>query len=241
MIVTPHFVYLHLHKSGGTFINEALLRFVPGAAQIGYHLPASRIPTAARGLPVLGFVRSPWSYYVSWFSFQTGLPRQNHLFRCVSEDNTLGFKDSIRRLLNLGGDADLLERVLRGLPEGYVDHGLNLPRTALEPIRNSGLGFYNYLYQYMYGGCPQPPYIGRTECLRQDLPELFERVGFAPPAAMIEYIRIGAERNRSRHQDYRDYYDDELRQLVAGHDRALIHAHGFSFGPAPAGQASGPG
>jgi hypothetical protein len=29
MIATPHFVHIHLHKSGGTFINECLLRFFP--------------------------------------------------------------------------------------------------------------------------------------------------------------------------------------------------------------------
>ena len=44
MIATGRFVFLHLHRSGGTFVNEWLLRFVPGTRLIGYHFPRSLIP-----------------------------------------------------------------------------------------------------------------------------------------------------------------------------------------------------
>jgi len=43
MIATDRFVFLHLHKSGGTFVNECLLRHVPGARQLGYHKMADEI------------------------------------------------------------------------------------------------------------------------------------------------------------------------------------------------------
>ena len=48
MIVAPRFVFLHLHKSGGTFVNDCLLRFVPGARSAGYHLPHTMIPPESR-------------------------------------------------------------------------------------------------------------------------------------------------------------------------------------------------
>lgn len=232
MIVTPHFVYVHLHKSGGTFVSEALLRHVPGATQAGYHLPASHIPAAARGLPVLGFVRNPWSYYVSWFSFQRGLPRQNHLFRCVSGDNALGFKDSITRLLALESDPALLEQVLSGLPEGFAGHGLNLPRPALRSIAGSGLGFYSFLYRHMYGAAPAA-HIGRTESLRQDLAAFFARIGYVPSAELQRHLDAGAARNPSRHGDWRLYYDEELRRLVERRDALLIRACGYTFESVP--------
>jgi hypothetical protein len=47
MILTPRFTFIHLHKSGGTFVNEVLLKYVPGARQIGHHL---RTPGATRKL-----------------------------------------------------------------------------------------------------------------------------------------------------------------------------------------------
>jgi len=62
MTVTGHFIYLHLHKTGGTFVNEFLTRFVPDARHIGYHLPRRLVPANFAHLPALGFVRNPWTY-----------------------------------------------------------------------------------------------------------------------------------------------------------------------------------
>ena len=92
MIATSSFVFLHLHKSGGTFVNECLLRFVPGARRLGYHLPRHLIPPESAALPVLGLVRNPWSYYVSWYSFQAARDNPNALFRVLSEERRLDFK-----------------------------------------------------------------------------------------------------------------------------------------------------
>jgi hypothetical protein len=112
MIATDRFVFLHLHKSGGTFVNECLLRFVPGARQLGYHLPRAMIPSELRQLPVLGVVRNPWSYYVSWYAFQAARPQPNPLFGVLSRNRELGFarrapqleqRDLERRSPALGG------------------------------------------------------------------------------------------------------------------------------------------
>ena len=81
MIVTPRFVFLHLHKSGGTLVNTGLIRYIAGARHIGYHLPRSMLPEQFASLPLLGLVRNPWSYYVSWYSFQRARPRPNALLR----------------------------------------------------------------------------------------------------------------------------------------------------------------
>jgi len=75
MIVTDHFVFVHLHKCGGSFVTEALLRFVPSAQRVGYHYPLSMLPDRYRGLPILGVVRNPWDFYVSYHAFQVGLCR----------------------------------------------------------------------------------------------------------------------------------------------------------------------
>ena len=168
MIATDQLIYLHLHKSGGTFINECLMKYFPGAHQLGYHLPARLIPKLLRGLPVLGFVRNPWSYYVSWYSFQARMAQGNVVFRTVSEDGRLGFKDTVSNLLDLGSGGAKLEPLLEALPGSYTNKGINLPRPALEPIRNSGRGFYSYLYQYMFTGYSGSLFIGYTESIRKD-------------------------------------------------------------------------
>jgi len=231
MIATSRFVYIHLHKSGGSFVNECVLRFFPEARRLGYHLPLALLPQPLRTLPVLGFVRSPWSYYVSWYAFQAQRPRPNALFRCVSDDGALDFKTSVRNLLELGNDPARLDRLLALLPDGYGEagFGLNLPNFALAPIRGSGMGFYSFLFQYMYTAADIQPELGRCEQLRTDLLGFFARHEIAVAADMREFVQAAPARNASVHGDWHDFYDRELALLVAERDAPVIERFGYSF------------
>jgi len=229
MITTDRFVFLHLHKSGGTFVNECLLRFLPDARQVGYHLPRSLVPPHATALPVLGLVRNPWSYYVSWYSFQLERPHPNFLFRILSEEGRLGFEETVRNMLHLGAGSLRLDLLLRALPAQYSNQGLNLPRFALAPIRDTRLGFYSFLYRYLYAGGAKPVVVGRLEVLRDELIPMLESVGQPVSAAMREYVEHEAPRNTSTHTAYADYYSTALRDLVAERDAEIIARHGYKF------------
>jgi hypothetical protein len=229
MITTDRFVFLHLHKSGGTFVNECLLRFLPDARHIGYHLPRSLVPPQAAGLPVLGFVRNPWSYYVSWYSFQLERPHPNFLFRILSEEGRLGFEETVRNMLNLGAGSLRLDLLLRALPAQYSNQGLNLPRFALAPIRDTRLGFYSFLYRYLYAGGSKPVVVGRLEVLRDELIPMLESVGQPVSAEMRRYVEHEAPTNTSTHAAYAEYYGPALRDLVAERDAEIIARHGYRF------------
>lgn len=229
MIVTPRFVFLHLHKSGGTFVNAGLMQHVAGAQQIGYHLPRSMLPAQYSALPLLGLVRNPWSYYVSWYSFQRSRPRPNTLFQTLSNGGTLEFAATIRNMLNLDRDPALLDRVTRALPAAYLNQGLNLPNFALAPIGGSGLGFYSFLYRYLYGPDVAAVKLARMEQLRVEMPQLLESVGEPVTAGLRDYISTAPALNTSEHAPHRQFYDTELAQLVAERDRLVIERHGYSF------------
>lgn len=229
MIVTPRFVFLHLHKSGGTFVNAGLMQHVAGAQQIGYHLPRSMLPAQYSALPLLGLVRNPWSYYVSWYSFQRSRPRPNALFQTLSNGGTLEFAATIRNMLNLDRDPALLDRVTRTLPAAYLNQGLNLPNFALAPIGGSGLGFYSFLYRYLYGPDVAAVKLARMEQLRVEMPQLLESVGEPVTAGLRDYISTAPALNTSEHAPHRQFYDTELAQLVAERDRLVIERHGYSF------------
>ncbi len=128
MIATKRFVFLHLHKSGGTFVNEWLLRFFPDARELGYHLPRKLIPPPLAALPVIGLVRNPWSYYVSWHAFQATRRQPNALFQILSNGGEVGFEGTIRNMLELGGASALLDRIVGALPASYVGKGLKSAR-----------------------------------------------------------------------------------------------------------------
>jgi hypothetical protein len=229
MIATERFVFLHLHKSGGTFVNECLVSFLADARQLGYHLPRHLIPQELAHLPVLGLVRNPWSYYVSWYSFQAARPQPNALFRVLAEHGRLDFKATIRNMLSLGTDDALLERVLAALPKEYTNGGLNLPAHALEPIRGTRWGFYTFLYRYLYGGGTSKLHLGRMESLRGDFLAMLAAVGQPVSEPMRAFILHRGPSNVSQHAAHPQYYDAGLRDLVAERDAEIISRHQYSF------------
>jgi hypothetical protein len=229
MIITDRFIFLHLHKSGGTFVNDFLMRFVPEARHVGYHLPRKLSPPSAAQLPALGFVRNPWSYYVSWYSFQARRREPNSLFRILSENGQLDFEHTVTNMLDLGTTGKLLDAIVGALPARYINRGLNIPGFALEPIRASGRGFYSYLYWYLYDG-PGVMHIRRSDRLRQELISMLIAVGQPVSAAMRAYVQDAPDSNTSDHGAYTEYYGQGLQELVAERDADIISRHDFKFG-----------
>lgn len=228
MIVADRFVFLHLHKSGGTFVNTFLAQYFPSARQIGYHLPRAYLPEAARSLPIFGLVRNPWSYYVSWYSFQVAKPKPNPIYAVASEQGRLGFAGTVRNLVNLCDEEALRVAITRQLPDHFVNHGINLTRRCLEPIGGSGLGFYSFLFRRMFGDGSGVTF-GRMESLRQDLLEFAQKIGIDVTLAMRDFLVNAAPLNTSRHEPYQSYYTPELRELVAVRDRLVIEQFGYVF------------
>jgi hypothetical protein len=186
------------------------------------------VPREHAGKAMLGLVRNPWSYYVSWYAFQSGRRTQNALFRLLSDGGRHGFEGTIRGMLELGNGSPLLKPIVAALPGAYGGNGINLPGFALASIEGSKLGFYSFLYRYMYAGEP-PAAIGQMERLREDFPLLLANAGFTPSAAMSAFIANQAPLNVSEHRPYQSYYGAALRDLVAERDAAVIGAHGYTF------------
>lgn len=235
MMVTDRLVFLHLHKSGGSFVNHILQRHFPRAREIGYHLPRSLIPASDAGLPILGLVRNPWSYYVSWYAFQRQRPQPNALFRVASDEGRLDFNRTIGNLLDLGQNETMLAQVVERLPVDYGTRGLNLPGFALARIRGSDAGFYSFLHDYMYRAASpedearQPLHIGRMEGLPTELLRLFDAVGQAVGNECRDEILRSSARNKSAHGPHAGYYNDPLRKRVARADAALLARYGYAF------------
>jgi hypothetical protein len=157
MIVTDQFVHVHLHKAGGSFVNAFVRQFYPSAHFVGYHYPLGLLPTQWRHLPVLGSVRNPWDWYVSYYSFQQQLltAARQHLasmspselaryesagndplngvdvlFEQLSHGGADDFADTTRSILGLGEDERLLDSVLEELPDRLDRRGRSTPIQA---------------------------------------------------------------------------------------------------------------
>jgi len=228
MIATDHFVFLHLHTCGDRFVNEFLLRLIPGARQIGPHLPRRMIPPSLAHLPSLGFVRNPWRYYAMWYSIHSNRPRSGPLYRVVSENGTLDFERTVRNLLDLGVTPALLNAVQSTMPDRFTGVGMNVPAFALESIRDSRQGFFSFLYHHIYDA-PGIVHVRRVEHLRADLIQMLMAVGQPITAAMREYAEK-SDLAPTQENDYTRLYSDSLRDLVAERDGAIISKYRYRFG-----------
>src|ERR687891_179097 len=102
MIVTDEFVFVHLPRSGGTFVSEIIKKFFPSAYEIGHHLSRELLPKEYSHLPVLGTVRNPWDFYVSLYHYVWPKDAAKDLVSWMTENGKLDVFGSIQNLLNLG-------------------------------------------------------------------------------------------------------------------------------------------
>lgn len=228
MIVTDRLLFLHLHKSGGTFVNALLLRCMPTAKPIGYHLPYREVPAAYGHLPVVGTVRSPWGYYVSWYHFQVNHRRPNVLFQVCSDGGRLGFKETVANLVGLSADETRLALLEKALPETYTERGLNLTKSSVSELRERAVGFYSFLYERLYAGAEQPTIL-TMERLREELRPALSSLGHLPNECAERFLDETPPLNASQHGAPSHYFDDDLAALVANRDRKIVERHGYTL------------
>lgn len=231
MIVTDYFVYIHVSRTGGTFLNKLILEQVPGARMIQYHGHLRDLPEKYSGLPVLGFVRNPWDWYVSmYFDYKR---KQQFVFQILSDRGALGFQPTVTRFLTLGDNTAQNRRLLdmlvksapvkinvqrparRHLPGLRAEHFANYPENT---------GYYSWLFQLMFdSGIPHRAYIGRFENLREEALRLFEETGTPITKGITDYLKGARPLNRSpRPKSFVGGFTPKLEKLVAEKEKHLI-------------------
>ncbi|MGI9262898.1 MAG: tetratricopeptide repeat protein [Woeseiaceae bacterium] len=235
MIVTERFVFIHMHKTGGQTLNDIIQSCIPGHQVVGYHYPRAEVPPEAAALPVVGIVRNPWDWYVSWYAFNRRPKIHNQLFNVISDGGKGTFKSTITNLINLGSDTpesrshrDDLVGMLPDSLEG--NRGVGLAKDSIREIENDERGYYSWLADRMLGSPDdKQTCVGRFENLQEDFLKIMERLAVPEAESMRTELDKRERKNVSRHSHYSHYYDDELRDLVASKERQLIEQYGYEF------------
>jgi hypothetical protein len=230
MIATDKFVFVHLPRTGGTFVSEIIRKFFPSAQEIGYHFPRALIPKEYSHLPILGGIRNPWEFYASWYHHQQSETRYSPLFCGLSENRTLDFNRTARNALNLGVNEETLDRLIHQLPEAFnyeQKHVSNVTKNTMRNIRGTGLGLLTFRFNLLFGNADDV-YFCRLESLRADLLLFLERIG-ATSDALRSCVLTLEKKNISKYQHYSTYYTPELAELVSIRDKPLIDRFGYVF------------
>lgn len=230
MIVTDKFVFVHLPRTGGTFVSEIIRKFFPSAHEIGHHLPRELLPKEYSQLPVLGTVRNPWEFYVSLYHYVLPKDAASILVSWMSENGRLSLIGSIRNLLNLGVNDERLDVLIEMLPE-HIDYSRtlvpNVTKDVMRRVRGTGVGYYSFRFNQMFGNADDV-FFCRLETLRQDLIAFFEGIGVATDE-LRDHVLRSDKKNISKHLHYSTYYTPELAELVLVRDRELIERFGYVF------------
>jgi|SRR5690349_5608713 len=230
MFVTDKFAFVHLPRTGGTFIIEVIKKFFPSACEIGHHLPLQHIPAKYRKLPILGSVRNPWDFYVSLYHYLSIKNPESTLATWMSERGTVGFQESTRNLLNFGANGKRLDALIDMLPE-WVDYSKrqipNISKAATRKMRDTGLGYYSSRFAEMFGNADNVVFC-KLENLKEDLVAFFDQIG-AATEELRDYVLLLDRKNISAHLHYSTYYSPELAELVFVREGPIVERFDYRF------------
>jgi len=197
-------------------------------------LPRELLPPEFSHLPLLGVVRNPWEFYVSWYQHQYSnsvySPAKNVLFASLSHDRTLDFVQTTQNALDLGVNGETLDRLIHALPEEFNYKKRNIPnitRGVMEKIRGTGLGLYTFRFNQLFGEA-NDVYFCQLESLRTDLLAFFEKIG-VQTEVLQEYVLGLDKKNVSDNLRCSAHYTADLANLVSIRDRQLVERFGFKF------------
>ena len=238
MIVTKYFVYIHTSRTAGTFLNKLIGEHVPDAQMLQYHGHLRDLAEEYSHLPVIGFVRNPWDWYVSMcFDYQR---KRQFIFKALTEGSALDFAATVSRFLELGDNSDTskgnLQRLVTVAPKSIVVR--NPSQDDLSGLRSEhfenypeNTGYYSWLFKLMYETDRQHDiHIGRFENVREEVLRLFEQTDTPITNGITTYLKdTGAMNSSRRPRSYVEGYGPELEQLVAEKDKYLIDRFGYDF------------
>jgi hypothetical protein len=217
VLIGNDFVFLHVPKTGGSFVQQVILDHLPTVDVRGYtHTPFRELPAHAQALPGFYVVRNPWDWYVSWFHYSQQWGDGKHEPR--RQHKAIIWNDLLRR-----GEASFAEAVTRALTGDF-------DRAALFPSLDEPSDLYTaYVRDIVGPALERPDFTAiRFEHLRRGLrSSLLGRGGV--DKALLRAVRDAPPERTSVHRLYVEYYDRGLRDLVGQRTGWLCERYHYRF------------
>lgn len=207
MLVHDDFIFIFLQKTGTTFLEKFLLSIFPNCEKkFGKHDPVSKVVNIIKNRKVLGTVRNPWDWYVSWWSSHRYATLA--LFPAIFiPENNKDFNKFIKFIMT---------------EDFGVSHGLD-PRSLLD----QDIGVYTFRHDHCFldgQGNNRLTHVLHTENLKNDLVSALDL-----NKKNIDKLFKMDKVHVSKHEHYRTYYNDESIELVAQKDRKIVETYGYDY------------
>lgn len=160
MLVTDRFVYLHMPKTAGTWVQHHMKGALGGVHPSPLsHVRVSNFAEHLEGRIVFGTVRNPWDWYISWYQFI----RASKWWR--------------NNFLVAFGDPDDTDAALYGMthPDPKVAPVAHKIPFDLSTFQARGVGLYTHLFNASFcdrDGTPLVDYLVDVGHLRKGIREI---------------------------------------------------------------------
>ena len=250
MVITDKFVYIHMPKTGGTFVEAVLQRllskegglYIDTSTQSGkarlqvrdQHQTVSDIPEAHRDKPLVLTIRNPYDHYVSFYEFAWW---KNHPGDTFDEGRIrlrhphfpeLTFREYLESVFDWPVlDQTYIEpsaaRLLQAADVGPLT--FDYVRYLFEQPEAILRDLPHYFEQGRYRAELSNVHLLRAESLNRSLYEYLVAAGYEPERVrfVLRLGRIypdGSTRNPTSR--WQDYYTPALRRLVGEKERFLF-------------------
>ena len=220
MLVASHLVFVHIPRTGGGFIKGVLgdhLEVDRAAPRLPTHAAYDELPVEFRDRPGFCVVRNPWDWYVSWYHHTI---KQGPRFEALGPGDPKGAN---WQALFAGGQSTFEETVTR-MCEGRLEH------PFAKSARRRDIDLYSEYVRVLASRAIKQGRLeaGRFEELIPFLVESLDRYGLLTES-LREAVVQSPPTNAAPHGPYREYYDAELRDLVARKARWLTERFGYAF------------
>jgi hypothetical protein len=217
MLITKYFVFVHVPRTGGNFIRDACFEQLPSEWLIRnalpLHTPYDELAHDFFDLPMICFVRNPWDWYVSWYHHQTQHypgDRRGAMWTSAFGSGRNDFRQTVYNCCT----------------------GENFESPVTAPImKELDVDHYTARFIQITGSGIESGQLetGRYEALQGDFQAFLERHDVPVGDAFFKRLEKSAPKHTTDRGPYRDYYDEELRDLVGSKARLLIERYGYEF------------
>lgn len=195
MFIYSTFGFIYFPKTAGTYCQRLFTHNGFGrAVEHGRpHHGVDNLPPDKKDLPIFGFTRNPWDWYVSWWSYSKDKMHLSNSFKQAILKHTktshqhVGFMTKLY-VRNYHGSKFLKDLTLK----------TELPKTRVIIVKFEE--FKPFLSGY---------FLGKHN----------KKLKFPD----------GQVNKSQRKQDYKEYYDEELREFIEERDAMIIEKFGYSF------------
>ena len=234
MICNDKFTFINLHNTNSEAVLKLLCELIPKSEEIGIHSPVQLRPENHQNKPVIGIVRNPWDWYLSWYLINKTNYKNDSLFKLVSRGGQANFKSTIINLINFGDDKNkskeirtVYHDVLPATFDEKNDDGFS--KSCINAFVSNEKGYYSLLVDRMFGTDYLFHMISKFEEIEISFIQSLNKLSIE----LTDDVRFSFTNinnlSEPKHSHYSYYYDEELRDLITQKEAALISKFDYKF------------